>query len=309
MKKAIVLLLSASVGFLFIISSITKIYPMEPFEFQFVDIGIANWKTAPYLARVFISLEFFLGILLVLNIAIRKFTIKFAIALLSVFSFYLLYKIISVGNTGNCGCFGEYFKMSPLEGIIKNIVLIISCVLCYLLSDFSIWKNQHLKFVVPLLLLISLCIGFFLYPINIQYSSSIDTARVNYKVPLDLMYSATQKERPNIELRKGKHIVAFLSLTCSHCRVAAQKLAIIHKRNPALPIYFALNGNKKKLPTFFDETHSKAIPHNLFLGPENWIKVAGVSLPIVMYLENSIVVKKCILPEIDQEDMEVWMAK
>ena len=74
MKKIILILLSGSIGLLFIVSAATKIYPMEPFEYQFVDIGIASWKTAPFIARFFIGVEFFLGMLLILNIFLKKFT-------------------------------------------------------------------------------------------------------------------------------------------------------------------------------------------------------------------------------------------
>lgn len=45
MKKTISILLAVSIGFLFILSAATKVYPMELFEYQFVDIGIANWHT------------------------------------------------------------------------------------------------------------------------------------------------------------------------------------------------------------------------------------------------------------------------
>lgn len=307
MKKTIPILLSISIGLLFIVSAATKILPMEPFEYQFVDIGIASWKTAPFIARFFIGVEFFLGMLLILNIALKKFTLKFAIALLCFFCIYLGYRIYTDGNTGNCGCFGEVIKMTPLEAIIKNIVLVGSCVVCYFFTEKDYWIPKWKKIVVPILFIIAMCLGFFIYPVNVTFSTTMDKAKINYKVPLELMYSNSQKEKPKIDLTKGKHIIAFLSLTCPHCRIAAQKMNVMHKKNPAIPFYFAFNGDKKLLQGFFDDTHTQDIPHNLFLGPKDWIQIAGISLPIIMYVDNSIVRKKCTGMEIEQDDMEAWL--
>jgi hypothetical protein len=309
MKKVILFLLSASIGLLFIVSAATKIYPMEPFEYQFVDIGIASWKTAPFIARFFIGLEFFLGMLLILNISLKKITLKFAIVLLSIFCIYLLYKIYTEGNTGNCGCFGETVKMTPLQGILKNIVLIAACVVCYFAAGEDWWAVKWKKTLIPILFVSAMCLGFFVYPMDATFSSTMDKANINYKVPLELMYDARQMEKPKIDLTKGKHIIAFLSLTCPHCRIAAQKINVMHKKNPGIPFYIALNGDKELLPAFFDDTHTQNIPHNLFLGPKDWIQVAGISLPIIMYLDNSIVRKKCNGMEIDQDDMETWLKK
>jgi hypothetical protein len=149
--------------------------------------------------------------------------------------------------------------------------------------------------------------GFFIYPVDALHTSSVNKEAVNYRVPLELMYDSTQTKKPGIDLTKGKHIVAFLSLTCPHCRIAAKKLYVIHKKNPDIPLYFALNGDKELLPDFFEDTHTASIPHSLFLGPDKWLKVAGFSLPNIMYLNNSIVRQKCNGAEIEQEDMEKWL--
>lgn len=309
MKKIISILLSISIGLLFIVSAASKIYPMEPFEYQFVDIGVATWKTAPYIARFFIGIEFFLGMLLILNIALRRFTLKFAIGLLAFFCLYLTYKIYTEGNTGNCGCFGDYVTMTPLQGIVKNIVLITACIVCFVSSGKDLWNRKWKIIITPFLFIGAMCLGFFVYPMDAKFTSSLDKTNINYKVPLELMYDSTQVEKPKIDLTKGKHIIAFLSLTCPHCRIAAKKMHVMYKKNPALPIYFALNGDKELLTDFFEDTQTENIPHSLFLGPTSWMQIAGLSLPNIMYVENSFVRKKCNGMEIDQDDMEAWLKK
>lgn len=306
MKKSISFLLAVSIGILFIISAVTKIYPIELFEFQFVDLGVASWSTTPYIARFFISIEFFLGMLLIVNLSLRKFTLRFAVALLLFFCIYLFYKIITEGNSGNCGCFGEIVKMSPLQGILKNIVLIIACGVCYSVSEVELWNKKWKISVVYILFIIALALGFFINPIQ-NTSSHIDKNTVNYRVPLELMYDSTQVEKPSVDLMHGKHIVAFLSLSCPHCKIAAKKLAIMHKKNPELPIYLALNGDKELLASFFEYSNAAALPHHLFLGPDKWVKVAGFTLPNIMYINNSIVEKKFNGVELNQDDIENWL--
>ncbi len=331
-KKMISIVLSILLGSVFIISAATKIYPMEPFEYQFVDIGIATWKTAPYFARFFIGLEFFLGMMLILNIKLRKFTLKFAIVLLLVFNIYLIYKVIVDGNKGNCGCFGEVLQMTPLQAIIKNIILIILAIIVYLLTNslpfteipilistkldgffeklqHKTWMSISKKIFIFFLYITSMCLGFFIYPIDIVFSTTLDHKTINYKVPLELMYSSSQQEKPTIDLTKGKHIIAFLSLTCPHCKIAAQKMNIMHKKNPVIPFYFVLNGDNKLLTEFLTYTNTKNIAHNLFNGANDWMKVAGFSLPIIMYIDNSIVQKKCNGIELSQDDIENWLNK
>lgn len=280
---------------------------MEPFEYQLVDIGVASWPSAPYLARLLVSVEFLLGMLLILNISLKRFTLPLATAVLVFFSAYLLYRILRDGNSGNCGCFGEVYKMTPLEGILKNAVLLISCAVVYLLQDGSWWKRSYEKILFPLLGTAALCLGFLVYPPHPNYTNYLDKNKINYPLPLELMYEAKQAEKPAVDLRKGKHIIAFLSLSCPHCRIAAQKIHVMNKKNPSIPFYIAMNGEKQMESTFFEDTHVQNIPHNLFLGPSEWMRVAGIGLPVIMYVDNGIVKKKCSGVELDQQDIETWL--
>ena len=65
----------------------------------------------------------------------------------------------------------------------------------------------------------------------------------------------------------------------------------------------------EKLADFLENTNTKGIPYNLFLGPKDWMQVAGISLPLIMYIENGIVRKKSNGIQLDQEDIEAWLKK
>src|SRR4051812_33546550 len=105
-KRLTAITISIALGLIFLYSGFSKLVPViETFEFTFVDIGIANWYTAPVIARLLIGLEFFLGLFLLINYRLKKFTLPFTAALLLLFIVYLIVQIVTSGNTGNCGCF------------------------------------------------------------------------------------------------------------------------------------------------------------------------------------------------------------
>ena len=89
------ILLSLSLGLVFLYSGYTKLLPViETFEFTFVDIGVANWYTAPVIARLMIAFEFLIGILLILNYNLKRFTIPLTIGVLVFFIVYLMVIVI-----------------------------------------------------------------------------------------------------------------------------------------------------------------------------------------------------------------------
>src|ERR1035437_1438717 len=130
-KKISFGLLSALMGTVFLFSAYTKLYPIEPFEYTFVDLGIGNWQTAPFIARILIGLEFLIGFALIIQLQLKKVTYKLSITTLLVFCFYLILEIIFSGNKGNCGCFGATLFMTPLQALMKHIVMLIILILLY----------------------------------------------------------------------------------------------------------------------------------------------------------------------------------
>ena len=52
---------------LFMLSGISKLFPLWMFEKQLVDLGIASWCVAPFLARLIIALEIAIAIAILFN--------------------------------------------------------------------------------------------------------------------------------------------------------------------------------------------------------------------------------------------------
>src|ERR1700744_6379213 len=97
--RIILSVLSALVGCIFLYSSYTKIYPIQPFEYTMVEYIHLPWILAAIVARFLVGLEAGLGTLMILQLYGRKkWILKFAFILLIAFSIYLAGLWISAGN-------------------------------------------------------------------------------------------------------------------------------------------------------------------------------------------------------------------
>lgn len=301
--------LSVLLGAVFLYSGYTKLYPIEPFEYTFVDLGVASWNTAPFVARLLVGLEFACGGLLILHFRLRRLTIPLVASLLVVFCIYLTGILLTKGNSGNCGCFGEYLPMTPLQAIIKNVGLLLMCGLIYAMTRPAEWR--YIKYVAILLCLTALVLPYILNPVNLEDSRNFQPQAVNYKAPLHLLYETRNPKNsmPPIEVRQGKFVIAFLSLTCPHCKIAAQKIHVLHKQNPAIPFYLVLNGKRELYEPYLKTYGLEDIPHELFFGVDEYVKMAGGNLPQILWVNNSIVEKKGGYFQLTRAALEAWLAQ
>lgn len=305
-KKISLYLLCSLLGAIFIFSGYAKLYPIEPFEYTFVDLGFINWQTAPFIARILIGLELLIGFLLLFNIFLRPIAYKLSIGCLLIFSIYLIFLITINGNKGDCGCFGSYFHFTPLQSFFKNILLF--GFLFILTKNHYGWEIKKNKNILRALFFVSaFTLPFILNPIELNYSEAyLHKSETDYKIELDSLYNNATLNNPPKELSTGKHIIAFLSLTCPHCRIAANKMRIIKQRNSKIPFYFVFNGKEKDLNPFFENTNTKNIPHCMLLG-RNFVYLAGTNLPVIYFVNNSIVENEINYVELDQIEIEKWL--
>ncbi|MDZ4757042.1 MAG: hypothetical protein SGJ10_02735 [Bacteroidota bacterium] len=403
MLKILLGFLAALLGAVFVFSGYTKLYPIEPFEYTFVDLGFINWQASPFVARILIGLEFLIGFLLIFNIYLHKVAYKLGIGVLLLFSVYLILLISLNGNKGNCGCFGSYIQMTPLEALVKNIIMLAIffvlhkyyrgrvynsftkgllietalflalCIAAY--SGVLIWQefqymlnwqsyyllipafafgflpfiviiyfvqklvlqkskntispplsdsdkppqklnNKKMPWLIALPIISSFAMPFILNPVQLDYSETyLNKPEENYELELDSLYNnariidpASKEFLSKKELSKGKHIIIFLSLTCPHCRIAANKIRIMHERNPHIPFYMVVNGDDENLKPFFAETHTENIPYCMLLG-RNFVYLAGINLPVIYLLNNGIVEHEVNYMDLDQDEMEKWIIR
>jgi hypothetical protein len=303
-KKVLLIILSAIVGAVFIFSAWSKTEPST----QYFEYVISSQLHLPQLyaaiaARFFIGLEAALGLLLLVNIfGYRRWVIKSCIALLIIFSIHLAYLLLAHGNDINCGCMGSVAPMSPIVSLLKNAGLILALIIL------SKWHKTDdgpiLNMASFPVAAIIIAVPFFVYPMQKQLS-----------LPLSRLYTTTLSQHPVEELRKGKHILCFMSLGCKHCRKAAGVIAVMKKNNPALPFYFALAGGSdstrvERFHDFLAETKANNIPYH-FLGEKDFIDMVKLSgsdgVPVMMWMQDTTVIRKINVDELNQKEIEQWL--
>jgi len=304
-KSAIGFTLLVLLAGVFFFSAYSKIYSdnaFDNFQWTFIDLGINSFFVAGVLARLMIGMEFALGLFLLLHIFLKKFTYKAVIAILSFFIIYLIFVIIKQGNTGNCGCFGDKLAMTPLNAIIKNVVMIAVTVLLMYIYPAKPYKYQEY-----LLLFAGMAALTTPFLLNVMYTG---TAPVVYNKPIDLRPLYKFSPAPNEDLSKGKHIIAFMSLTCHHCKKAAYLLQIIKHQHPDYPIYIVLDGPEMYKKAFFDETHVTEIPYLLYYHTNEFAQMAGNDgVPSILWVSNGVAEykSKYAYYQLDPKFMGEWL--
>jgi hypothetical protein len=216
--------------------------------------------------------------------------------------------MLSEGNNGNCGCFGTAIVMTPLQALIKNaIMLAISLVILKFYEGLDYGKIG--KYVFGTLIITAFALPHILNYVDFNYSEAYLTKREDsFKLELDSVYKNATIRTPPKTLSTGKHIIAFMSMSCPHCRIAAKKLRLIKEQNPSISIYLVLNGNKVKIKPFFEDTKAQNIDYCILNG-RSFVYLAGLDMPAIFLVNNSVVENWINYMELDQIEIENWLAK
>ena len=121
-------LINIGVGSVFIIAAILKLISIDEFEIYIYSFDIFSFLLTTFVSRFIIIGEFVLGLFLILKINYKT-TWRLAFISLILFTLFLVYVAI-FRNDDNCHCFGELVELSPLESIVKNLILIVLLLLC-----------------------------------------------------------------------------------------------------------------------------------------------------------------------------------
>ena len=218
LSKTLQLLLAIT----FLFSAYTKAVGPGFFEITLMDQGIApNRSIAAYLARFFIGLEFALGFLMLLPFYIKQ-LMQFTFFLLGGFTLHLIY-LWSIGDTDNCGCFGEMISMTPEQSIIKNIIM-----LAIALAVFKTAETKKIKKIIPVVFsAVTIISMWIILPIP-----------NHNEFPFD---SFTHFEtRGRVDLSSGEKLVAIFNLDCEHCQETANELGKLKRSAENFPEFFVL---------------------------------------------------------------------
>lgn len=309
---------------LFVFSAVTKMFPIFPFEKQLVDLGFADWCLAPYLARLIIGIELGLGIALIQNHYLKRFVIPATALLLIAFCIHLSYQI-AIGQSGNCGCFGQFIEMTPTEALIKNIITL---GLLTWLFRISKEKNINQRFSIVLLIgVFSILFMFVYFPFSPCGKKCPECPQLpcppsdTVFVPIGDTIIPPVNPGPNpvtskfsslnvfdgrpVSIDKGKKIVCFFIPGCDHCREAAKAITELSK-DPNFPKVYIYFGDEEveKIDEFF-QVAGKRYPYQV-LGMGEFFTLMGPKgeTPGVLYLWNGNIQKEYFGEQFNKEELK-----
>ena len=209
----------------FLFSAYTKAIAPGFFEVLLEQQGLVpNRLYGAWATRAIIAFELWLGMSMLLSFYIRL-ILRLSFVLLIAFSAHLIY-LIAIGDTGNCGCFGEMISMTPLASLAKNaVLLVINGILL-----FFHYKDQRKSWITWVLLPALFATAVFVWPIQTEPDEVVE------KFPIF-------KAETGIDFNRGSYLVAILNLSCEHCQEAAEQIVRWQNSGIALPqvvaLYFA----------------------------------------------------------------------
>ncbi len=266
--KIVSKILQLLLGITFLFSAYTKAVGPGFFEITLMDQGIAPDRIiASYLARFFIGLEFALGFLMLLPFYVKR-LMQFTFFLLGGFTLHLIY-LWSIGDTDNCGCFGEMISMTPEQSIIKNMIMLAIAFVVFRLA-----QTKKIKIIIPIVFSAATIISMWIIlPIP------------NHKeFPFE---SFTHFEtRGRVDLSSGENLVAIFNLDCEHCQQAATELGELKRNQENFPELYVLYFQEGSTTVEdFESITQSSFPYDL-IEVNTFFDLIGDSPPRVYYLKD-----------------------
>tara|TARA_B110000438_G_scaffold286604_1_gene317992 strand:+ start:21 stop:947 length:927 start_codon:yes stop_codon:yes gene_type:complete len=284
MKKNLPMIIRVLVSALFLLSVFAKLYPTPMYgitkvfeEGQLIPMGFSE-GLAPYFSRFIIAIELFIAIAILQRNYLKKLVIPTSIIMLILFSLHLAYSIF-LGDSENCGCFGELIPMSPLQALIKNIITL--GVLGYLYKNTTEdTKNDCSKLSIQFLSILLLMFAFV----------PVQTVGKNKRVSGFSEYVVS-----DLNMNEGKKILCFFDAGCDHCMDAAKSLNELSDSIayfPEIHIIFS-DSEADRIPDFFDhagrEYSYQVLPfYNEDDEINSYLEILGYEYenPAVIYFDN-----------------------
>ena len=306
-------ILRIGIGGVFVIAAILKLMSIDEFEIYIYSFNVLNFLLTSFVSRIIIAGEFILGLFLILRIN-YKFTWNATMTVLILFTLFLIYTAIFRNDT-NCHCFGQLVELSPVESIIKNVIVMI-------LLSIDKWTNikvqisnlkvqrskfnvQSSKLKVQSSLLIAtstLLIVFVVSPPDVIYNkiyseekeissyvlqeSFDDIVKINFENDTIVLDSTAV-----LETRERNLMIAIVSSGCKYCHLGVKKLSMIMKRKGTDTgnVNIFIWGSDDGILNFIKETDTEDLSY-WKINPRQAIEITYGRFPVFIWLEDGEIV-------------------
>lgn len=316
------------VGAVFIASAVTKCVSIDAFDMFVYEHQLFSWEVTTFVTRFLITLEAFVGIMLMLGIFPKQMR-WLSISMLVFFTVYVLLKPILFDgiDRDNCHCFGTVILLSDKQTLIKNLVLLAisyfmfwdkgAVQLAYKVVEKKLSNGETIErykktfngflfsrkktitivtFIVLFILSLSVTM-----PEPIQRSLFPKTASIDREKFEVLMQ---QDSVQNLGVTQGKKIVCLFSTGCKYCKRSAIRLNVVRQKYDIADSSFAIIfwGDRKKANNFFAETNTKVLPYT-FVSPYVFLPATKGKQPVIALMNNGNVEKLLKYPNINEDEI------
>lgn len=287
-------------GAVFIVSAVSKLFSLGAVELYVVQQHLLpSREMAAYAMRLLIAAELCLGLACFQRAKMRQFTLPAIFWLLVFFSVYLAYLAFVRKDTESCHCFGELIRMSPLESLFKNGVLI--ALVLYVFWGTKGWPAG--AWFVPgglaVASLLAVLVGFPVRQISVQPSGKVASAEKSRFAE----FRAFSDGR-TADLTKGTCLAVFVSLDCDHCRALVTSLVDAESQRALPPVYLLCLGEESEIPSFLNDTGAE-FPY-LCIKPETFFDFIKELPPRLYLLQEGQVRAFWDKEEFDPQQLRPW---
>lgn len=284
------------IGCLFIAAAFLKLFSIDEFEIYIYSFDIFDFLTTTFIARLLIAGELILGIFLIFRIY-YEFTLRITFLTLILFTLFLTYVAI-FRNDDNCHCFGELIELSPIESIIKNVIVMI-----FLLSQ-RIKESTNRRVCGSLLIVTStLLIVFIISPpdaiYNKIYSSEKEiSSRELYNAFDDIVKINFENDTITLDstaifnINDGRQMIAMVSAGCKYCKLGVKKLSMMmdNEESDIDDVDIFIWGSPEGIVDFREETLTEDYQY-WHIMPNKAIDITYGRFPIFILMEGNEIVK------------------
>ena len=298
MKDIVKNILRIGIGSVFIIAAILKLISIDEFEIYIYSFNVLSFLATTFVSRLLIAGEFILGLFLILKIN-YKFTWRATLIMLMLFTLFLIYVAI-FRNDDNCHCFGELVELSPIESIVKNVVMM--ALLLFVRQRVNESPRQRVRCSL-LIVTCTLILVFIVSPPDVIYNkiyssekeissralqkSFDDIVKINFEND-SISFDSTPVFKPD----EGSQMIAIVSSGCKYCKLGVKKLAMMldNKEADISDVDIFIWGSPNGIINFRRETLTEDYDY-WHIMPNEAIDITYGRFPIFILMEGDEIVE------------------
>ena len=293
--------LKVLLGLVFIVSAILKVVDMDKFEIYVYSYHFFSLNSSFIVARLAIILELVLGIGLVSH-TLHKMYWWGSVAMLGVYTLLLIYAL-TLGRTDSCHCFGDFLQLDPKQSLIKNGMLMLLFLLIYRMES---WKTPFRWLILCLTVVASTIAVFVISPPDNLTSNSDPEKNLQSELFNEMLDDAPLDA---LNLREGKQVICFFSMSCEYCQMAAHKISLMQQFYgfPKENITYLFIGNEEGIAGFYEQSESAQYRDVFYPDVARLLKAVNGNLPVIVFLEDGNFVYECGFRNMDEAEIKAYM--